>query len=105
MDIVLSREKELIQTTNPLASFPKSEVEQSIPERFEKIVQQYPDELAIKQGEISLTYIELNQAANRLAHAILAYQKTSELPVAFLLRHGISPVIAILGILKAGKFL
>ncbi len=109
MDTVVTLDRkvergETFRTAIPLASFPKSEVDQSIPERFEKIVRQFPEKLAIKQGNTSLNYAELNGAANRLASAILSQKISSELPVAFYLRHGISPLIAILGILKSGSF-
>ena len=43
----------------------------SIPERFEKIVETYPDHLAIKQKDCSVTYDELNKAANRIGGGIL----------------------------------
>ena len=45
--------------------FSKEEIEQSIPERFEKIARQYPNRLAVKVGERSFTYDELNRWANR----------------------------------------
>ena len=35
--------------------FGEEEIEQSIPERFEKIVRHYPDRLAVKEGERALT--------------------------------------------------
>ena len=46
--------------------FSEEEIEQSIPERFEKIVQRYPDQLAVKMGDCALAYTELNKAANRM---------------------------------------
>jgi len=51
--------------------FPKEDVEKSIPERFEKIVCKFPDRLAVKHEDCSLTYDQLNPAANRIATAIL----------------------------------
>ena len=51
--------------------FKKEEIEQSIPERFEQIVAKHPDRIAVKTKADALTYAELNQAANRVAHAIL----------------------------------
>jgi non-ribosomal peptide synthetase component F len=47
-------------------------MEQSIPQRFEKIVAQFPDRLAIKVGARALTYEELNKSAHRIARVILA---------------------------------
>ena len=52
--------------------FGKEEIERSIPERFEQLVRKYPDRVAVKTRSHQLTYDELNKAANRVAHAILA---------------------------------
>jgi non-ribosomal peptide synthetase component F len=54
--------------------FSKGEIEQSIAERFEKTVDRYPDRLAIKDHQQTLTYEQLDKAANRIAHAILSRQ-------------------------------
>ena len=83
--------------------FANEEVEQSIPERFEKIVAQYPGRTAIKTKDKSLTYAELNEAANRTAHAILDKHGEGNQPVAILIEHGAEVLVAILGALKAGK--
>ncbi len=80
------------------------EAEQSIPNRFEKIVRNYPDRLAVKMGDRSLTYDELNQLANRIAHAILARRGPGSEPIALLFEHGIDVIAAIFGVLKTGKF-
>ena len=53
--------------TGTFIEFPKAEIEQSIPERFAKIVAKCPDRLAIKTRNHQLTYAELNDAANRVA--------------------------------------
>ena len=83
--------------------FTKEEVEQSIPERFEKIVKRYPDRLAIKETGQAVTYTELNQRANRLSHAILDRCGEGNVPVAILMEHGTSILVAIVAALKAGK--
>jgi non-ribosomal peptide synthetase component F len=51
--------------------FKKEEIEQSIPDRFERQVARYPDRIAVKTRGHTFTYDELNRAANRVAHAIL----------------------------------
>jgi len=79
-------------------------IEQSIPERFEEIVRTYPDRLAIKMGERSLSYGELNRYANRIARAILEKRGPGSEPIALLFDHGIEVIAAIFGVLKAGKF-
>jgi len=83
--------------------FPIEEVEQSIPERFEKIVRIYPDRVAVKVRDQFLTYDQLNVAANRIARAILALPGTAEQPIALLFEHDAPMITAILGVLKAGR--
>ena len=84
--------------------FPIEDVEQSIPQRFEKIVRMYPDRLAVKMGDRALTYQELNIAANRIAHGIVDARGSGSEPVALLFDHGLEAIAAILGTLKAGKY-
>ena len=83
--------------------FKKEEVEQSIGHRFEDQVRKYTDRLAIKTGSEQLTYDELNRSANRVAHAILAYRRERQEPVALVLEHGLPEIVGTLACLKAGK--
>ena len=89
--------------TNAFIPFGKDQIEQSIPARFEQQVHRYPDRLAVKTRHDACTYEALNQAANRVARAILARRGEGEEPVALLLDHDIAIVAAIFGVLKAGK--
>jgi amino acid adenylation domain-containing protein len=82
--------------------FPAEEIEQSIAQRFEKQVAAYPDRLAMRSGAQSLTYAELNAAANRVARAILHAAPEAE-RVVLLFEQGIPVVVAVLAVLKAGK--
>ena len=84
--------------------FSREETDQSIPERFEKIAQKYPDRLAVKTKNHSLTYNDLNSTANRMAHTILNQRGRKNEPVALLMEHDAPVIAAILGALKAGKF-
>jgi len=84
--------------------FPIEDVEVSIPARFEKIVRMYPDRLAVKDIERSLTYDELNKAANQIAHSILEKRGQVSEPVILFFEHAIDVIATILGVLKAGKF-
>jgi amino acid adenylation domain-containing protein len=90
--------------TGTFIEFPIEEVEQSIAERFEKIVKKYPDRLAVKTQQKVLTYAELNNVANGIAQAILEQRGNGAEPVALLFRKGAEQMAAILGVLKAGKF-
>jgi len=92
-----------VRPTNPYIKFSRAEIEGSIAERFERQVATYPEKIAVKAGEYSLTYDALNRAANQLAHAILEERGEGEEAIAFLLEHGIPQLIAIFGILKSGK--
>jgi amino acid adenylation domain-containing protein len=83
--------------------FPKEDVELSMPARFEKIAARYGHRTAVKRGNQALTYQDLNQAANRLAHAIVAQRGKVQEPIALLMEHDIPLFVAILGVLKAGK--
>jgi amino acid adenylation domain-containing protein len=84
--------------------FARAEIEQSISARFEKQVENYSGRLAVKSGALSLTYGQLNRAANRLARAIRLRVGAKPEPVALLMSQGSSTISSILGILKAGKF-
>src|SRR4026209_1085871 len=83
--------------------FAEKEIEQSIPERFEKIVRMYPNREAVKTKNLLLTYSELNRTANQMAHAIVAQSGEVEEPVALLLEHGADVIPAILAVWRAGK--
>ncbi len=84
--------------------FRKEEIEQSIPERFEKMVRMYPNRLAVKTRSHALTYDELNKTANRVAHTVLAKCGNKNQSIALLMEHDAPVISAILGALKAGKF-
>jgi len=90
--------------TGASTGFRVEEIEQSIPERFEGMVRKYPERLAVKTKTHELTYNELNNAANRLANAILAKCGEKSEPIALMFEQGVPAIVAILGTLKAGKF-
>jgi amino acid adenylation domain-containing protein len=92
-----------IGPTNPFAECKREEIEMSIPERFEEQVAKYPERLAVKSKNYELTYATLNEAANHVAHAILAQRGPDAEPVAVLLQSDAPMLAALLGILKAGK--
>jgi len=104
----LPPEQEAIRTkcfhpSGTFVEFKKEEVEQSIPDRFEEQVAKYPNRVAVKTRNHTLTYDELNRLSNRVARAILAQRENGKAPVALLLEHDASVIAAILGVLKAGK--
>jgi amino acid adenylation domain-containing protein len=89
--------------TNAFIPFKKEEIEQSLPARFEQQLRRDPNRLAVQDKSYSLTYDELNRAANRVARTLLAQIEGGEEPIGLLLEHGAPMIVAILGVLKAGK--
>jgi iturin family lipopeptide synthetase B len=85
--------------------FKKEEIEQSIPERFEKIVRQFHDRVAVKTNDQGLTYEALNKAANRIAAAILNEFGDKIEPIMLFSDQSLGTIISCLAILKAGKIL
>ena len=73
-----------------------------IHELFEAQVQLTPDAIAVVFGEQSLTYGELNQRANQLAHALRKQGVGPDTLVAICVERSLEMVIALLGTLKAG---
>ena len=92
-----------IHPSGRFVEFPKEDVDLSMPARFEKIAARYGHRTAVKRGNQALTYQDLNQAANRLAHAIVAQRGKVQEPIALLMEHDIPLFVTIIGVLKAGK--
>lgn len=83
--------------------FPLEDVEQSIPERFERIARLAASRIAIKTKDDHLTYDHLNRTANRIARVILNLQGGGQAPVALFMEHGMWPIVSHMAVLKAGK--
>ena len=90
--------------TGGFVEFTKEDVEQSIPERFERTVRMHPDRITVKAGHQVVTYAELNALANRVAHTVLAEWGSEAQPVGILSEKGVGQLASMLGVLKAGKF-
>jgi amino acid adenylation domain-containing protein len=84
--------------------FRKEEIEQSITERFEKIVSQYPERIAINAKTQTLTFDALNKAANHVAWTIYDHFGGQSEPIMLLCEHGAAAIVSCLSILKSGKF-
>ena len=61
-----------VEAVYPYAPFGDEEIDQSIPERFEKQALAHPDRVAIGARERFFTFDGMNRTANRLARTILA---------------------------------
>lgn len=101
-NIPLTHEPEQAQlaqwSTGPGFSEPTPAVHQL----FEQQVAATPDATALLFGETSMSYAELNQAANRLAHFLVAQGITPEDRVGMALDRSINMIVALLAIVKSG---
>ncbi|PCR95715.1 non-ribosomal peptide synthetase [Pseudomonas fluorescens] len=78
------------------------DLEQTVHSLFEAQVERTPQAIALQADEQSLTYVELNARANRLAHRLRELGVGPDTPVAICVERGPELVIGLLGILKAG---
>ncbi|WP_232463551.1 non-ribosomal peptide synthetase [Tumebacillus avium] len=69
---------------------------------FEEQAERTPDDLAVRFNEQTLTYRELNEKANQLAHRLQKQGLQEEQLVAILMDRSPELIIAILGVQKAG---
>ncbi len=69
---------------------------------FEAQVARTPDAIAVSFNHRQLTYRELNDRANRLAHQLIALGVAPEVLVGLSVERSLDMVVGILGILKAG---
>jgi amino acid adenylation domain-containing protein len=84
--------------------FERSEVESSLPARLDRIVAKYPAQVAIEDGDVEVTYAELDRESNRVAHRLLEELGGDPEPIALLYEQGASFHKAQFGVLKSGKF-
>ncbi|OBP13499.1 hypothetical protein A5320_18300 [Rheinheimera sp. SA_1] len=75
---------------------------QCVHQIFAQQVALYPDAVALIAGEEQLSYLELDQQANRLAHYLIAQGLQPETRVAVYLERSLEMIVALLAILKAG---
>ncbi|TCP59201.1 amino acid adenylation domain-containing protein [Tumebacillus sp. BK434] len=71
-------------------------------ELIEEQVQCTPHLVAAVYGEQELTYAELDEQANRLAHHLIAHGVGPNVPVGVCMERSLELVVALVGILKAG---
>ncbi len=76
----------------------------SIQGRFAEQVDRTPDAIAVSAGDVRLTYRELDERTNRLAHRLRGLGVGHEVPVAVLMERSVDVVVAILAIVKTGGF-
>ena len=74
----------------------------SVPALFAAQVARAPEAVAVTFGDLSMTYRELDEAANRFAHLLSGYGVGPGARVALLLERSAQAVVAMLAALKTG---
>ncbi|MCC8379602.1 non-ribosomal peptide synthetase, partial [Xenorhabdus sp. PB30.3] len=96
---VAERQQLLVDFNATQADFPQHVL---IHELFEQQVALTPESLAVVGEEHTLSYDELNQRSNQLAHALIAAGIQPDDRVALCIERSPDMIIGVLGILKAG---
>lgn len=91
--------QQLVEWNNTQTEYPK---DKCIHQLFEEQVEKTPDAVALVFENKQLTYQQLNQRANQLAHYLQKLGVQPEVTVGIYLDRSIDMVVGLLGILKAG---
>ncbi len=93
------RHQLLVERNNAKSDYPK---DKCIHELFEAQVERSPDAVAVVFEDKKLTYRELNDRANQLAHHLRELGVRPEVLVGLCMERSLEMIVALLGILKAG---
>ncbi len=101
LELLSTEERRLLlgEWSGPAAPYPCQE---SIATLFERAADRSPEALALVFREQRLTYRELNERANRLAHRLVELGVERESRVGLALERSSETIVALLAILKAG---
>jgi amino acid adenylation domain-containing protein len=100
-DLLLTPQEQtqLLEWSETHSDYPR---DKSVSALFEEQVERTPDAIAVTYEDQQLTYADLNQRANQLAHYLIAQGVKAESIVGILMERSLEVVIALLGTLKAG---
>jgi tyrocidine synthetase-3 len=99
---ILSDQKKrefLFEFNQTACDFPREEI---VAQLFESQAERTPDVVAVVCEAQTLTYRELDQRANQLAHALRGLEVGPGTLVGIYLEHSLETMIGLLGVLKAG---
>ncbi|HEY4284873.1 MAG TPA: AMP-binding protein [Chthoniobacterales bacterium] len=103
----MSSEQELIRarcfhSAGEFVGFPNQAIDQPLLNRFQNVVAEFPQRMAVKTRDYTLTYAELDRASNRVAQALRELRAENDCPVGLFFANGAPFVVASLGAIKAG---
>ncbi|UVL81813.1 amino acid adenylation domain-containing protein [Pseudomonas sp. B21-028] len=93
------RQRQIIDFNDSEAAWPDTLTLQQI---FEEQARRTPERIAVNLGEEQLSYRQLNEQANRLAHRLRAAGVRPQELVAITLERSVQMIVATLAVLKAG---
>jgi amino acid adenylation domain-containing protein/non-ribosomal peptide synthase protein (TIGR01720 family) len=93
------KDKLLTQWVSKEVIYPKSKCIHNL---FEEQAEKNPDSVAVVYKERQITYRELNDQANQLAHYLIKKGVEPDVLIGIYMEHTIDLLIALLGVLKAG---
>ena len=93
------RRQILMEWNQTEAAYP---LDQCVHQLFELQAERTPDAVALIFGEEQMTYRELNQRANQLAHYLRKHGVESNVRVGISMQRSFEMIVAIFGVLKAG---
>ncbi|MDQ0416437.1 amino acid adenylation domain-containing protein/non-ribosomal peptide synthase protein (TIGR01720 family) [Croceifilum oryzae] len=100
LTLLTKQEEETLKSLNDTGvAYPK---DQTIVELFTKQAEKTPEQIAVVYQEESLTYKELDQRSNQLAHTLRAKGVRRETIVGLMVDRSVEMIVGVLGILKAG---
>ncbi|MCI0551725.1 MAG: amino acid adenylation domain-containing protein, partial [Anaerolineae bacterium] len=97
--LLAERHQLLVEWNDTQTDYP---ADKCIHHLFEEQVERFPDNIAAIFGDEQLTYRELNQRANQLAHHLQTLGVGPEVLVGLCVERSLEMVVGLLGILKAG---
>lgn len=102
LQLVSKKEKNLLLAQyNKEGTKPKETT--TVIDCFKKMANQYPNQIAVRYLDESITYEELDRKSNQLAHYLQNHDKSGSPAIAVYMKKTIDFVIAILAIQKIGK--
>jgi aspartate racemase len=94
----VEKQKILVEWNRTALDYPQS----SVADLFEQRVRRAPDAVALVYGETQMSYRDLNQRANQLAHYLRSLGVGPDRPVGICLKRSPEMIVGLLGVLKAG---
>lgn len=100
IDIVTKKEKKFIERLNKTnAKYPKNK---TITQLFEEQAKETPNRVAVCIKNKKITYKELNEKSNQLAHYLISKGIKQDVPVGIRINKSLEMIIGIIAIIKAG---